>query len=250
MGGGTTSVGTLSNAPNGRSLTRVYEFLSSTLIEWANVKEDRSDWNENKLTNQLCDVLNQVKPAKYPFTFKHQNLEDDTLNTSTDMAVFRTAKSVLSALSPDYRTAIVKFEAKRLTHGLGAAREKEYVIGQYNGKRRIKNSGAIERFKNETHGKDVSNAGIIAYIQRDAFPDWETKINGWIDDEIKSSSDENVSWSADDSLGNLEENGKLITYSSTSQRLTQSSISIKHFWVDLTDKSPNEVKLEFKKLKL
>lgn len=234
--GGSNSFGTLSTAPDGRSVEHVYTFVTSTLAAWTSEEVDRSNSNENELTNELCRVLNQTKPAEAPYSFHHQNIEDANRNTSTDFAVFPNTSTVSSALS-SFNTAIVKFEAKRLTAGLGTAREKEYVIGQYNGKEQTKNSGAIERFKNETHGKDVSNTAILAYVQRHEFSAWETKINGWITDEIQAPHDATLTWANGDLLTNGVVSNKVITYTSNSARLTQSPVTIKHIWVDLTEET-------------
>lgn len=228
------STGTLSSAPDGQIINHVLSFVASCAKDWGSNTEKYAS-NENDLTNEFCQVLNRTKPPEYSYSFHHQNLEDPTKGTSTDFAAFKNVNSVLTALSSGGRTALVKFEAKRLSSGLSANREKEYVIGDYSDKQKPKNSGAIERFKNETHGKDVSNAAILAYVQSNTFDHWHQKINQWINEEIADSSDSSLTgkWKNSDLLVQFEQKELLVRFTSESERLTQENINIAHIWVNL-----------------
>jgi len=231
--GGATTYGTLTSAPNGRSVESIYNYVALRLQEWADTDRDRSNSNENELTNEFCNLLNRTKPAELSFSFHHQNVEDPTRNTSTDFAAFANAKSVVSALSTAFNIALVKFEAKLLNTGLGNPREREYVIGQYDREEQKKNSGAIERFKNGRHGKDVSHAGIIAYVQSDTFDVWLGRINRWIQEEVNSPHDSRLTWDESDKLQAVSQTSKVNSYRSSSSRLDNGPIAFRHLWVNL-----------------
>lgn len=231
--GGATTYGTLDSAPAGRSIERIYNYVALRLQEWATIGHNLSETDEDSLTDEFSRILNQTRPAKFPFCFQHQPKETAPGKSSTDLATYKTARNVVSALSTTMKTALVKFEAKRLTIGLGTEREREYVIGQYDGEEQKKNSGAIERFKNGRHGADVTHAGIIAYVQFSTFDVWLQRINGWIQDEIASPHDSRLTWEERDKLQAASRTSKVITYHSSSTRLDNGPISFRHLWVNL-----------------
>ncbi len=231
--GGATTYGTLDSAPDGRSIERIYNYVALRLQEWATFGHMLSEADEDALTDEFSRILNQTRPAKFPFCFQHQPKEKALGKASTDLAAYKNAHNVVSALSTDMKTALVKFEAKRLTIGLGTAREREYVVGQYDGEEQKKNSGAIERFKNGRHGKDVSHAGIIAYVQSDTFDVWLGRINGWIQDEMATPHDSRLTWDESDKLQAVSTTAKVNSYHSSSSRLDNVPIAFRHLWVNL-----------------
>ncbi len=224
-------VGTLGSAPDETILEVIFGYVATTLSNF----EGSSDANENALTNRLCKDLEFSKPPEYSFYFHHQNLEDDTRSTSTDFAVFATAEYFSKVNTNQIeRAALVKFEAKRLSKKLPKRREKEYVIGEYENGKQTRNSGGIERFKNERHGKDTVNACILGYLQTDSRDYWLTKINGWIQDEIDSSQDKRLMWEKEDCLKFSKSKKRLSFYESKSSRLSKEKIRLKHIWIDFT----------------
>jgi hypothetical protein len=230
---GNHTFGTLSSAPDGRIVDHIFAHVRAVLIEF----KPKSDENENAMTNKLCKALEFKKPPEYPYFFHHQNIEDEKENTSTDFAVFGTfAYAQETGLEDaDDAPALIKFEAKRLSSAIPKKREKEYVIGEYENSVQTKNSGGIERFKNERHGKDVSNAGIIAYVQSDTFSYWLTKINGWISNEITNPHDARLNWVDADFLSLSQVFKDVSEYSSISKRLSGRTIVLKHFWINATN---------------
>lgn len=234
--GNEVSMGTLTSLPEGSTIEHIYSFVSDSLAQWAKAK-DHSKRNENSMTNELTIALNGNMPPECPYRFQHQPSEDEKSGTSTDFAAFHYSEySAITAESLGQK-ALVKFEAKRLTKGLGNDRTREYVIGHYKEGKIESNTGAVERFKNGTHGKDMSHAAILAYVQRDDFNTWKTRVNSWIDDEITSSSDKNLSWINDDKLVWVSTATGVSIYRSISSRCKNSDISIRHLWVDLCPKS-------------
>lgn len=227
---GDNTFGTLSSAPDGKIIMKIFSFVASVLHDF----EGKADDNENHLTNELCKSLGFKQPPEFPFFFQHQNIEDSIENTSTDFAAFGTYSYAQSTNQKGDNFPLVKFEAKRLTAALPKKREREYVIGEYKNGQQTKNSGGIERFKNLKHGEDVVHVGIIGYVQTDSFEHWEKKINGWIKEEINSPCDATLTWDDNDYLKPNWSNGKLCSYLSKPKRKKREQLNMHHIWVGLT----------------
>lgn len=117
------------------------------------------------------------------------------------------------------RRSLFSVEAKRLPTP-GSDREKEYVSGS---------GGGLERFKREEHGKDLSNCGMLAFVEKQDFPHWYKVINSWITDESASGL-----WSIEECLVNLTANATWAKSSSIVKRGKSSSdLNLIHFWIDL-----------------
>ncbi|MCL6218996.1 hypothetical protein [Zunongwangia pacifica] len=221
--------GTLDSAPNGKIISKVFDFFTSVLHDFGGKEND----NENHLTNELCKQLGFKKPPEFPFFFQHQNIEDAKENTSTDFAAFGTYTYAQAYNKEGEECTLVKFEAKRLSSTLPKKREREYVIGEYDKGKLTRNSGGIERFKNLRHGKDVVHAAIIGYVQTDSFEHWEKKINGWIKEEINRPCDTTLIWDGDDYLDPNWNNGKICSYLSKPKRKRIEQLNMHHIWVSL-----------------
>jgi len=222
--------GTLSSAPDGKIISKVFDFVTSVLEDF----EGKEDDNENHLTNELCKQLGFKKPTGFPFYFQHQNIEDAKENTSTDFAAFGTYAYAQTYNKEGGEFPLVKFEAKRLNTTLPKKREREYVIGEYEKSELVKNSGGIERFKNLRHGKDVAHAGIIGYVQTDTFDHWIEKINGWIKEEVSNPHDSTLTWDEDDYLKANWANDNLSSYLSKPKRKKFEQLNMHHVWIKLS----------------
>lgn len=225
--------GTLSSAPSGGAVRHIFAHVREVLKDFKTSLTD----NENALTDKLCKALEFKKPAEFPYFFHHQNIENERENTSTDFAAFGTYAYAETVGLEDLDTAppLIKFEAKRLSAQLPRKREREYVTGEYEERVQTKNSGGIERFKNERHGKDVSWAGMIGYLQTGTAAEWLTRINSWINDEINSPQDPRLIWSVADQLSADQTSSNTWEYISRSTRLSGTQITLRHFWVGTTD---------------
>lgn len=212
----------------------IYDYVFSQLPAFVNGMDTTLITNEKGLTQELVLHLD-VENAFSEFTFHHEFLEDTSSGNSpsTDFAV-------ISKTGKSKKKPLVKFEAKRLDSKLPNAREKEYVVGQYDANGiRTKNSGAIERFKNETHGKDIKYGGIIGFVQTETLLGWLKKIRQWIDQQIMHPSDPTLEWNAKDKPSEIHQyliHDSVMWYRcySISKRKTQPPISFQHFWIDLT----------------
>jgi len=225
---GGDAIGILDSVPDGSIVNHIFSYVSGILSVF---EADVND-NENTLTHRLCLYLCQQKPSEYPYFFHHQNLEDERTNTSTDFAVYGTLEysNILN------QSELVVFEAKRLTAGFSRSREKEYVIGEYSQGRQIHNSGGIERFKNERHGKNMAIAGLIGYVQVKNQSYWFERINGWIQDEIEKPHDQSLTWTVDDKLSIVKSEIRVCQYLSNSKRLSDNFIELRHLLVNLTQR--------------
>ncbi|HBJ80627.1 MAG: hypothetical protein PWQ72_1834 [Pseudothermotoga sp.] len=223
--------GELSGAQDHTIINKIFGYIAMTL----STLDAKKDENENTITNRLCKCLSSHKPGEYPFYFHHQNIENTREGTSTDFAVFSTVAYAqdYNIWSDDY-PALVKFEAKRLSSKLPKKREKEYVCGEYKEGRCVRNSGGIERFKNGRHGRDVTYAGLIGYIQTDSPAYWFRKVNEWIQEQIESASDSKLVWKKEDLLVQDYVKETLSCYSSVSARVQGDHINFKHLWIDFT----------------
>lgn len=224
--GDTDTIGTLSSAPDGSIVNHIFDYVSTILVDF----KASSVENENTLTNRLCIILNQHKPEAYPYFFHHQNLENEVENTSTDFAVFGT----LSYTNISSTSALIKFEAKRLSTDLPKRREREYIIGEYLHGEQLHNTGGIERFKNERHGQDVNIAGLIGYVQTESFSYWFDMVNAWIQSEIESSHDKSLHWDEDDKIKLIKSGKHLASYKSKSRRISKGIIELRHLWINIT----------------
>jgi hypothetical protein len=111
---------------------------------------------------------------------------------------------------------IFMVEAKRLDKS-----HKDYVKNP---------NGGIERFKREQDGfgKHLTQSAMIGYIQQESKVYWETKINDWIEDLIKTDTD--IAWNYEDKL---IQNYPHSDFVSNHQRITEKPITLYHFWIDL-----------------
>jgi hypothetical protein len=164
---------------------------------------------ENEITYKIVKST-QLKNDT-PWMFNHQSVESNN-NRSEDIGVSLKA----SRLTEDF----FKIEAKRLNSFLHS---KEYVVG---------NGGGIERFKRCHHASNHKIAGMIGYVQTDDFDKWETKINGWIDEEIASPPPNELIWRDEDKLVPKMKNEKSVGYESLHSRIhKEEEIQLLHLWI-------------------
>lgn len=116
------------------------------------------------------------------------------------------------------RKSLFSVEAKRLPTPGGQDRAKEYVLGA---------GGGIERFKREDHGKGLANCGMLAFVEKQDFPQWYSTINSWITDISISES-----WSVEECLTGLLGNTTWAKSTSTVKRKSD-DLTLFHFWVNV-----------------
>jgi hypothetical protein len=179
--------------------------------------------NEDDITNVFDSFLNFEIPKnenKFHFKFQYKTIES---NTSTDIGVI--------SLRYSKHKCICFIEAKRLpTPVYSGSQETEYVCYKNATKQ-----GGIERFKTGKHGNKLPFSIMIGYIQEENANHWHNKINDWINDQVKISSNTQISWLEEDLL--VQEisflKPQIIKYNSIHSRINSSKIKLIHYWIDL-----------------
>ncbi len=230
------------NAP----VLAVVKFIEENLPEYINehLQNPVDISNENGLTQNLVNHLRYLD-WNYPFYFDKENMEDESKGNSptVDLAVYTRKKIIVKTRAYSPKGRFFAVEAKRL--GLSGKREKEYLVGHWEGEEQEKyiESGGIERFKKHIHGKRLLHSGMIGYVQKNDFSYWLTKINGWVDEFIQNPQQSLVSWEEGDKLSpEITDHQRIAKHTSLHSRREDSteldSITLYHLWVDLkpTDK--------------
>jgi len=214
------------------SVNKVFSFIEKCLPEFK-IKHS-SLKPEDGLTQELVYILDNESREKLPLcAFSAEHMEDTTKgNSRRDDIGIRAVKGITinTAYYPKNKPFIA-IEAKRLDSKIVKKRKKEYVVGRIEDEKYIE-SGGIERFKKEIHGIGLIYIGMIGYIQTDDFESWLEKINGYIDEEILSSSSTELNWENKDKLIVEKSNKLFSTYKSQHQCKTK-DISMYHIWIDL-----------------
>ena len=175
--------------------------------------------NEDDITTPFVLYLNYINS---PFYF-HNQFKTIGTNATTDIGVFiKNGKIPFSFV-----------EAKRLPTPNDSNREEtEYVCYKAENKQ-----GGIERYKTGKHAgrEKLTHSIMVGYVQENNFSHWHNKINSWIDDEIKSSSNQDIVWNNEDKLvqANSFSKPKVTKYNSIHSRITLSKINLTHYWIDL-----------------
>lgn len=183
---------------------------------------------ENAITENLCSFLT-IHEKNYDYHFsKQDNYEFQFINQSAAKGHRSYDTSIILANIKGSLGKILTIEAKRLPTP-GTYREKEYVAG---------NLGGIERFKKEVHAQEISCnlALMVGYIQKENGNHWQNKVNEWINEQIKESSNKNIAWQENDLLTfdkKFSFESKITKYTSTHSRITLPNIKLFHYWIDL-----------------
>ena len=214
------------------SIKKVFSFVEKCLpafkIKYSTLEP------EDGLTQELVYILDNESREKLPLCgFSAEHMEDTTKgNSRRDDIGIRAIKgtTIQTTYYPDNKPFIA-IEAKRLNSKITKVRQKEYVVGRYDKKKYIE-SGGIERFKKEIHGRGLVYVGMIGYVQTGDFDTWLTKINNWIKEEIKAPTSNDLIWEEKDQLKSDKESKLFNTYLSQHQCKTK-DISMYHIWINL-----------------
>ncbi len=206
----------------------IHEFISDV-----KKKQKENELNEDDITEILCDVMNFYNHPLFWFHFQKIEKQEKGHNKSIDIGVKTRKNIVIEAKTFSTKNTFFALEAKRLKTKSNL-REKEYVIGHFEkrkGKNIYKESGGIERFKTGSHGNKLNFAGMLGYVQEENFEYWQTKINNWIEELIKSKPQ---TWKVIDRLNKIDISDKIAKYSSLHKRTKNfSEIKLYHFWINL-----------------
>ncbi|TAF75846.1 MAG: hypothetical protein EAZ53_05205 [Bacteroidetes bacterium] len=183
---------------------------------------------ENTITENLCScmmernvghIYNITNETFYHFDFINQTQGEGHRSYDIGVSLIKTGFGS--------QGKFFVIEAKRLpTPGTG--REKEYVTG---------NLGAIERFKKEVHGQELRNniSAIVGYVQTNTAQFWHDKVNSWIEEQIETSSNPDLTWTSQDKLtkdANFQKDA-VNKYTSKNKRINMKDITLLHYWMQL-----------------
>ncbi len=218
------SFGTItSGIDKGGLVLKTIDFVHRQLPKWRDDPDRPDERSEPMLNPQLCSFLDRRARDDFPMVqFSHE--EPQGGHRTIDIS----ARAIKSMTYSAYEACIV-LECKRLPSP-SADREKEYVTG---GK---KKSGGIQRFRLGLHAASLQVVGMIGYVQKESAQHWHGKINRWISQLSKTTTDDGCTWSDRDKLGILEVDTLRRTANSRSDHIrtgksATSDLTIHHLWV-------------------
>ncbi|MEZ4801139.1 MAG: hypothetical protein R2797_00085 [Gelidibacter sp.] len=205
--------------------------LSINEIELAYLEYQDNDYGlkrseltqEDDITTVIRRFLSDLKSV---FDFEFQT-KDPEKNGGSDIGV-------LKKFTKPRHIPLCYIEAKILPTPISSSsrQETEYVCY-----RDSKKQGGIERFKTGMHGRQKAASIMLAYVKTEGFTFWLNKVNSWINEEIKVSSNPTIIWHNRDLLiPEIEFNQENIAkYNSIHSRITPLSIMhITHYWLNLS----------------
>jgi len=206
-----------------------------------------SGWTDGKRRNEKIMAADLGKELNFAatdelFNFYPEDPETESAIRALDYGTYPTAHLRVQGWTPNAKERLYGIEAKRLpTHSTpmdGRAREREYVVGDWETRNSPDKNlkGGIERFKEGVHGESLDRAGMIAFIQREVSKHWLKKVNEWIHELILTPLlSHKAKWEEQDKLIHSSEPRSGVTeFTSSHQRADESTISLRHFWLDLT----------------
>ena len=176
--------------------------------------------NEDDVTIILRRFLSDLDS---PFDFEFQTKSPEKMG-GTDIGILR-------KFSKPRHIPFCIMEAKRLPTPKDKKRqETEYVCYKD-----VKKQGGIERFKTTVHGTKLPFSIMVAYIQKENATHWHNKVNEWIEEQITTSSNPQLSWFIEDQLTQNQSffQNKITKYNSTHSRINIDKIDLTHYWIDL-----------------
>ena len=76
---------------------------------------------------------------------------------------------------------------------------------------------------------------MFAYVQSRTIEDWFNKVNGWITNQFNTNKDSSIDWLETDQLSQYASFSSVEKYTSSHSRKTlNDSISLWHYFIDLT----------------
>lgn len=194
-------------------ITQLISVIEENMADFPNSEEYRIILKKKKNENQHSDAfcLFMQRKCNYIFQFTRELSQFGT--SSIDMGIRHNCIVIFTIEAKVFPTPLTSKDRK----------EHEYVYGQ--------KGGGIQRFKEENHGLDDENNlivqnGMIAYIKKNTFDYWFTKVNQWIKD---------AKWEESESLlpKYSEEEDK---YKSQHPRKNGTNVILHHFWINVSTK--------------
>jgi len=218
-------IGTLLGPPQDRHFQMVVKVIKTILPKFADSALNDGVANEDGLNSKLTRFITNAADQENFFA-NRESMEDERRGNSPAVDIGIYLKVNDSGIDPPLITV---FEGKRLSTKLPKKRRCEYVIGRDEKGKHV-TCGGIERFKLGKHGRKLNHAGMIGYLQDGTAERWHDKINTWIRELCRQSSEPN--WSEQEQLALKKNNGRLAEYTSVIQR-TDNELYMTHLWISL-----------------
>lgn len=217
--------------PANQSIDAVWQHITEGLEALAaNGQVDQVELNENALTQRLFDELQGIAGFR-PFYFHKEFMQDESTGKSprADLAVLpgKARPIVVNSISYAWPKPFLTLEAKRLPTP-GHKREREYLIGD---------GGGVARFKLGDYAPQMTEVGLIGYVQRHSFEYWLKQINEWVD-ELMATTQVDLPWDVLDKLKLEAESKRLARLRSDNVRVSDKKrVTIRHLWVQLANEA-------------
>jgi len=210
-------------------------FIAKNLPLWRDDTDRPQVDGETKLTEYLCDYLNDAAYNSDDWShikFQIEASDEVCANRRIDL-VPKPRGTIVIANQPYCRYAMLfPIECKRLpTPKENNRDEREYVITKN------KTTGGIQRFKFGYHGSVHKFAAMIAYVQDQTCSHWLSQVNSWIQD-LAAGPD--LLWTESDILQLLNDNletGVGIFKSEHQRTGGLEKCDLLHLWIEMRKSS-------------
>jgi hypothetical protein len=209
---------------------KTIKFVEDQLPQWRDDKTRSAVESEEDLNGQVCKFLNDRARDNFPMANFHHE-EKQGKRRRVDLSVVPSSKAIEAALYGSIYIPFLVIEGKRLP-APSTNREREYVTGL------AAISGGIQRFRLGLHGKGLSQALMIAYVQEKNVAHWHKTISGWISALEESGEDKTCAWTSKDTLKDLMNDGETEACRCESSHLRKglTDIRLVHLWICMSPK--------------
>jgi hypothetical protein len=212
--------------------SKLIAFIAQLLPHWRDDPQRPAETAENKLSEQLCDFLDdEVRTTAGFEIFKFQREPHDDVRGSRNLDI--AAKPSGTSIWIEDRhykryDIFLPIECKRLPTPKGKDRDpREYLFSSSS------TTGGVQRFKSGDHGANHSVAAMIGYVQANGIQHWQAQVRTWIDELVGSSTP----------LWNSEDHFTLVTHDILSRSAILrsyharngdlASIDMSHLWIEM-----------------
>lgn len=211
-------------------IAKTVKFVEEQLPQWRDDKTRPAVEAEEDMNGQFCKFLNDRARDHFPMANFHHE-EKQGKRRRVDLSVVPSTKAIEVALYDSIYVPFLVIEGKRLPAPT-SDREREYVTGL------AEVSGGIQRFRMGLHGKDLPQALIVAYVQKEDVAHWHRTINGWITALENTGEDKTCEWTAKDALSDLVSDGEAKSSRCESWHLRKDLLGIRlvHLWICMPPK--------------
>lgn len=212
---------------------KLIDFVAALLPRWRDDHRRTPQSAENRLSEQLCDFLDDETrntPGFEIFKFQREPHDDAKGGRNPDIAAKPAGTSIwIEGRHYSPYDILLPIECKRLPTPTGPKRDpREYL---YNAK---SSTGGIQRFKAGDHAKKHTMAAMIGYVQSHDISHWEKQVGRWVNELVNAAV---PLWSDEDSLV-LESHdtvGRCARLTSTHARCVGvDPIALNHLWIEMS----------------